>query len=691
MSDTTTPTASSQEETFDDTPEGWAQRWTKEMKAAREWHEDWKKKGAEIVERYLDRRKGNLPEGIDTRWNFYTANIQTQEAMLYGKPPQVDVRPRYADANDSAARVAGEVFERMLNADIEREGDGFATALGLCLKDRLNPGAGIMRFRYVADFDEEETPGKEAMVDAEGNELAPAVPSVQKKSYEDVETDYVHWRDVLWGPARTWHEVPWVAFRAQLSMEEKKKRFGEEVAKELPTSNVSMVSDNDSDAAKKNPWARTDVWEVWDKEKECVWFWVEGYKRVLTPLELKEEANENGSLNDTLGLEGFFPCQRPMLANLTTSDFLPRADFTLSQDLYDEIDRVSSRITGLERAIGVKGLYNKSAGDGVQRLLRETQDGTLIPVENWEAFSEKGGIRGAVDWFPLDMVVNALDKLREYRGELIQSLFQLTGMSDIMRGQASDVAATATEQSIKARFASVRMQALQDEFARFASDGQRIRAEIISKHFEPETILERSNIQRSFDGEQPQLLQQAVQLLKDEHNCYRIEVKPEAISLTDFAAMKAEGMEVLGGLTGFVQSAAPLAQQLPGSLPFLLKMLQWTMSRLRGASTIEGVIDQAITHAEQAAAAQAAAPQQPPPPDPKLVAAQQKAQLDGQREQQKLQADLVRMNAEVQAENQKQQNQTEWNVKEDVARQSIKQGLGASGVPAPTPTPGVPQ
>jgi stress-induced morphogen len=105
-------------------------------------------------------------------------------------------------------------------------------------------------------------------------------------------------------------------------------------------------------------------------------------------------------------------------------------------------------------------------------------------------------------------------------------------MSDIMRGQASQQT-TATEQAIKARFASVRVQSMQDEFARFCSDTQRIKAEIISKHFEPQTIIERSNIMRTPDA---QFAEQAVQLIKDKFSEYRITVNPDSVSLTDFAA-----------------------------------------------------------------------------------------------------------------------------------------------------------
>ena len=133
-----------------------------------------------------------------------------------------------------------------------------------------------------------------------------------------------------------------------------------------------------------------------------------------------------------------------------------------------------TRIVLLEKAIKVVGVYDKAA-DGLQRMLNEAFNNDLIPVDNWAMFAEKGGIKGQVDWLPLEMVVAALTALRDYRTELINLLYQATGMSDIMRG-ATTQGETATAQSIKAKFASVRVQTQQDDFARFATDLQRLRS-----------------------------------------------------------------------------------------------------------------------------------------------------------------------------------------------------------------------
>jgi hypothetical protein len=631
-------------EDFKDTPDEQARRWTLELAAARDAVKKWHDSAKTILERFRDEREAK--DSGDTRWNLFTSNVQTQRAMLYGRPPQVSVDRRFADANDDIARVAGEMLKRLMNSDIERDSDSYALALQYALDDRLLVGMGTTRVRYVAEFETQEVPAK---VGSDGVELAPGY-SEEVKSYEDVETDYVFWKDLLWGPARVWHEVPWVAFRAEMSRAQLIQRFGEKVGRNVPL-NVAKGARNSEDKKGPNPWARAEVWEIWDKEaRKVIWF-VEGYGQTLD------------SKDDPLGLDTFFPCPRPMLANATTDKLLPRPDYAIAQDLYTQIDSISTRITLLERAIRVAGVYNKASGE-VRRLLSEGATNELIPVENWALFAEKGGISGQIDWLPLDQIVNALTALRDYRRELMDALYQVTGMSDIMRGQAAGPA-TATEQSIKAKFGSVRIQSLQDEFARFASDVQRLKAEIVSKHFDANTIVERSNIQFTPDA---QHAPHAVELIKSKLHCYRIEVKPENVSLTDFAALKQERLEVIQGISMFLSAMTPMVQASPGSMPFLLQMLQAGVAGMRGSSTMEGILDSAIAAAQQ----QAAQPQQQQP-DPKLMTQQMKGQQDLMKVKAELDADLMREQAKVQADAQREQNQMVFNVKEAAAKHAIVQ------------------
>jgi hypothetical protein len=598
---------------------GLAARWTVELDAAKKNQEKWHKQADKIVKRFLGKDGGEEYQG--QRVNLFSANVQTQRALMYGKTPKIDCKRRFDDAQDDVARVGAEILERLLNSDIVRDGDGYRDALALALDDKLLPGLGQCRLRYEADF--EVVPGKPAIVDDLGVELAPPVAETEAKSREDVITDHVHWRDFRWSPARTWGEVRWVAFRSYLTKDQVAERYGKKAAKTVPlTSKVKgEKGEEHSDAMRDDPWSRAEVWEVWDRADEKVYHFCPGAPEILDVQD------------DPLGLDGFFPCPRPLVANLTTDQFIPTPDFLLAQDLYNEIDSVSSRITLLERAVRVAGVYD-AANDGVQRIVNGDAENVLYPVENWGAFVEKGGINGAVAFLPIVEIVQAMDKLREYRRELQALLYEVTGMSDIMRGQSQE-RATATEQAIKARFASVRMQYAQDEFSRFASDVQRIRAQIVAAHFDDATIRERANVGGMYDEA---LITQAIALIRDDAGAYRIEVKPESVSLTDFAALQQERTSFLQALTVFMQSATPMMQAFPESTPMLLEMLKWTMAGFRGGATVEGVLDQGIT----AAKTKLSQPPPPPQPDPKAQAVMMKAQTDVEVAKQKGQIDMAK-------------------------------------------------
>ena len=599
---------------FDDSPTGLALKWNAEMVAAAENQKSWIEAGEKVVKRFLDNRSDLRSDG-DTRVNLFTSNVQTLQALLYGKEPKVDVKRKFADPNDDIARVGGEVLQRLLNTDIERDSDTYATALENCLEDRLLPGLGQARVRYEAEFeDQDEVP---AILDDGGQELAPGYTPEPVKVKELVDTDYVHWKDFRWSPCRTWDEVRWVAFKAPMTRDALKERFPE-YGELIPLSNKINISKDDSDGLKNDPWSRADVWEVWSKEDRKVYWWVQGFDKIL---DVKD---------DPLGLDGFFPCPRPLLANVTTTKFIPRSDFILAQDLYDEIDMVSTRITLLERAVAVRGVYDKT-NEGIRRLLSEAVANELIPIDGFEAFKEKGGLAGVVDWLPLNDIVGALQVLRDYRTELMQLLYQVTGMSDIMRGQ-STAGATATEQSLKAKFASVRVQRLQNDFARFASDLQALKAEIISKHYDEQTIATVSNVQYMMGSDQ-QLAQQAIGLIKSDFYQYRIEVKPESVNMADMAAIKQERSEFLMAIATFFQSTLPVAQAAPWSMPYLLQMLQWSIAGFRGGATIEGVMDQMVVAANQALQQAAQNPQ----PDPEMM----KAQMEMKQAQQEGQIDIM--------------------------------------------------
>jgi hypothetical protein len=632
---------------FEQTPQGWQRRWLTELSAAKKAAKKWQESGKRITKVYLDERSDD-PYMRSTRLNIFSANINTLRAMMFGNVPRVEVSRRYEDANDDVARVAAEMVERIANADVGKQ---FSYAIGGALDDRLLIGLGCARVAYEASFETIQEPP--FMSDDGQTELAPGYET-ERKTHEAAPVYYVNWRDVLWSPARTWDEVRWIGFRNYLTRDQCIERFGETIGENVPlgTTKRTFLKGGIED----DPWQKAEVWEIWCLEHRTVYWICEGMDVIC-------DAKE-----DPLGLKEFFPCPQFMIANATSQQYAPRADYILAQDQYDELNQVTTRITMLEKAIKVVGVYDKSA-DGVQRMLTELCDNELVPVDNWAMFAEKGGIKGQVDWLPIEEVAKALQILRDYRTELVNLLYQVTGMSDILRGSTVQ-GETATAQSIKAKFASTRVQAQQDDFARFATDLQRLRIEVIALHFDDATIVEQSNMEQTPDAP---YIPQALQMLR-ELDAFRVSIKSETLAAQDMAALRQEKSEFIQGLSAFLTAAQPLVEKYPGAAPTLLEMLKWAMTGFKGASSIEGVLDKAIANLQQNPP-----PPQPDPAEAKMKAAQatqqMKLQGDQQREQMKsvakgqeiqmqTRADLVRINAETQAELKKQQAQFAFDTRE---------------------------
>ena len=648
------------ENEFKDSPEGWASRWQQEFAAAKPEFKRFWEQSEKVVKRFLDKRDDDL--GSAVKLNLFHANVTTLRSMLYGRIPKIEVYRRYADQNDDVARVAGVILQRVLSADIEEAGEDYSAVMRSCLDDRLLAGLGTARLKY--EFEEEELVTPPIIDPNTGQELAPEVRE-SKISDEWVDTIYVHWKDVMWSLCRTWDEVRWMAFRAYMTKDEFAKRFGDEYVNDVPSSSHSPVKEM-TEEGKDDSWKRIEVWEIWCKDKKEVHWFVPGFDKIVD------------RKPDPLKLDGFWPAPPPMFANVTTSLLMPKADFVIAQDLYNEIDTLETRIAMLTKAVKVVGVYDK-ASDGVQRMLNEGVENELIPVDNWAAFAEKGGLKGQIDWLPLEAVVVAIDKLSQKRDEAINLLYQVTGMSDILRG-ASVAGASATEQALKARFASVRVQALQDEFARFATDIQRIKADIIAKHFKPETIVKASNIMTTIDA---QLVPQAVQMIKDRSaTAFRINIRPETLAMVDYAQLKADRTEYINALGLFLQSASPIIEFAPESTSVLLELLKWGLAGFKGSNEIEGVLDQAISQLQQNP------PQKPKDGEEKLQMEREKHQQKMQQESEKhqmqmqkmmtdFQMDMKRMLMDFQMEYQKL-TQKAWFDQEDSDRRIREKSLDAS-------------
>lgn len=573
---------------FADTPQGLAQRWSTELEASKKELSKFHDKADKITQRYLDKRDDWQEE--ESRVNLFWSSTKVLLSLLYARPPRASVARSFLDADDDQARVAGQIMQRMLNRSFDDNVSDWDAAIRQGIEDWLIVGMGQIWERYEVETIVEEIP---AQVDPlTGEEIAPA-STYERIVNEDAPVDYIYWKDFFWSPARTWAEVRWVARRVYMTKDQLAKRFGEEIAKQVPTSSTAPKNAADMQPA-HDVWSKAEVFEIWNKEDKRVYWLAKGCEIIL---DVKD---------DPLRLEKFFPCPKPIVANVTSSNFMPRADFIFAEDQFNELDEINTRITWLTRAAKIAGVYDKSAGDSVGRMFSQAAENQLIPVDNWAMFAESGGVKGKIDFAPIDQIVNCIDRLRQYRQDKTVQIYEVLGISDVMRG-SSRASETATAQQIKAQFGSTRIQLMQFYIAEWITEALRIKAEIIAKHFQPDTIATRSNILRTPDA---QYAQAAITLIKDEELAeYRISVEADSMAAMDWAAERDAAVQFMQGLGAFVSQVAPMAQSVPGAAPYLLRLLQWSVSKFRVSSEIEGILDQAIAQMQNAGI-------EPPPPSP---------------------------------------------------------------------------
>jgi len=451
------------------------------------------KRGQKIEARYRDERNKS-DEDMRRKYNALWSNVEILKPAVFGKTPLPLAERKFGD-KDPIARGAAQILERALRNEIEI--CNFNEALTQAVSDYLLPGRGTVWVRYEPEFSTGISLGTEDSIDMEDSEgpLEPGLDDEIDEQEDPAETkleetnsqvvrestpiDYIHWEDFLVFPtnARTWAEVVAVGKRVYLTYEQMKERFGREIAKAIPLEKDERQKNKFENSNPENE-VKGQVFEIWNKEDRKVYWVAESYDFLLD------------RKDDPLHLEGFFPTPRPLIANQTTGTLIPVADYIQYQDQATQIDELSQRIAMLTRACKVAGVYAASA-KGIQRLLNESVENELIPVDDWAAFAEKGGIAGQVSFLPLKEIIGVLNELMMLKQKQIEEMDRLTGINDLMRG-TTDARETLGGQRLKSNYTGTRLSARQNEVARFARDTVRIMADIMAQHFSPQSLVEAS-------------------------------------------------------------------------------------------------------------------------------------------------------------------------------------------------------
>jgi len=602
--------------------------WLDELKRYEKKYEKFSTNGKHVIDRF----RGEARTELGSRFNILRANVATLKPALYAQPPKPVVSRRFKDKTP-AARMASTILERCLDYEITNYCD-YDSALSNAVIDRLLPGRGVAWVRYEPIAQDQETQITEDVEEGSGyeNEDSNAIAGQEEPLIELVsETtpcDYVYWKDFAHNAnARTWEEVVWVARKVCIEKGAGVERFGD-VFKLLPP--AKHEDDKQDEKTQSN---YSNIWEIWHKPTKKVHWVCEGFDYELD------------SKDDPLGLKEFFPCPKPLYSALTTDSLIPRPDYSLYQDQANELDRVTAKITDLVTSLEMKGFYAKEA-TGLANLLSPDNNTKMIPLDNWAALAEKGGIGGMVDFVPLDPQIKALAQLYQQRDSLIEVIYQLSGISDIQRG-SGDPNETATAQQIKAQFSSIRLGEMKQDVARFARDLLRMKAEVMAEKYQPQTLVEMSGVQALPEvQENPQILMEAIQLLQNERlRNFSIDIENDTLVEMDERAEQQARTEFLGALTPFIEKSMMIGQQSPQMLPVIKEMMLFGVRGFKVGQSMESVLESTFDQLDEEQKQAAMQPPQPDPVEMQIQADQQAKQLELQA---KAQESQLRMQSEQQ-------------------------------------------
>lgn len=580
----------------------------------------WVARAEKIEKRYRDETELVTRSNTKAKFNILWSNVQTMIPAVFARLPKPDVSRRFRD-NDPVGRVAALILERALEFEVEHYPD-YRSAMKNSVQDRFLGGRGVAWVRYEPHISREPgIPEDGVQVTEDADALgAPEVQEIESLDYECAPCDYVHWKDFGHIPARTWEEVPAVWRCVYMGREALIERFGEELGKKIPL-------DTKPEALKKQGGTQGDtqyeacIYEIWDKKTGKAYWLSKSMPEMLD------------ERDDPLELENFFPCPKPLYATLTTDTLVPVPDFTLYQDQAATLDTLAARINGFVEALKVQGCYDAAIPE-LSRMFTESKNTGLTPVKNWAAFAEKNGLQGAISLVDLKPIYEALIQCYGAMDQQKQQVYEITGIADIVRGQG-DAGETATAQRIKGQYASLRLRSMQNEVAQFAAELLQLKAQIICRFFQPESIAQMASVNQLNEADK-QYIGPALELLKNEQlSEFRIEVSADSLVQIDEDAEKQAATEFVGAVGEFIKQAA---EAPPETVPLMASLLKWAATRFKVGKAIEGDIDAFADAAKQNA--------QQPQPDPEA----QKLQAQQQQEQMRMQAEQAAEQARMQAD-----------------------------------------
>lgn len=476
------------------------------------------------------------------RQSVFWSSIETLKPFLYFRQPKPYIE-RKNKSSDKAQNLACLILERALRWDLEQF--DFDSVIKYARNDFLLSGMGLSIERYCPTFAKVKNDNQ---------------AEYEIKIDEQVNTEYLDPLNFIADSEKVgiWEDCTWFAIKKYLTYNEAVSQFGEDIIQGYQSS-------------QKSDYKAIKVYEIWDKTSQRVLFLSHQFPHRFLKI-----------INNGLGLNNFYPIPKPIFATTTNDTLIPIPDYIQIKPLLDELDGVTTRMEKTMKAIKVSGCYDNAFPELASILNKEI---TLVSISDFDRLKSAGGIKNIVDFMPIEQYVTALQTLATRRKELIDAIYEITGVSDIMRG-SSNTKDTATAVIKKTNFGTLRNQDRQNDMQRFITELFKIKAEIICEHFSKEKLLSFLPYNERDSHE----AQSAVNLLKQDHLRGMILGVESDITYSENDVIK-NNTQAISTIHNIISQAFDIVSKQPLLLNLYRQMITSLVSGMSNARQYESVLE----------------------------------------------------------------------------------------------------
>jgi hypothetical protein len=627
--------------------------WMEQLKTARRYENDWRAKALDCWRLY----KGSSPENEyaflsqDQKHiygalrekdapitNIFYSNAQTLKSCIMPMMPRPVIRQKdsesFGDDNDRQkalkdlaiellektaeyfiSKTSPDEFEKFkcdyfvtgrgvlwMTADVGGWGDG--DELGK-RDSRHNVGRGRNGKRDGDAFD------KSFEYDNEDSGRGYNCGELYKKSYGDelITLERVSFEDFLMQPADRWQDVRWVARKRVLSKEDFKKKFPKYANSHNAFESIRYADECIAQEA-------AVLWEIWDKKEERVLFACASLGKILK------------TVKNPYQLKGFLPTAQPLQSVSNNLKMTPIPEFCLYESLAKDLDKAQKRISRLISSMKAHGFYNQKYAN-VAKALMASKEGEYVPVES----DAPDFFNNLIVFAPLEEKQRVIEGLYRYKQNLMQSIYEITGISEIMRNIGVDE--TATSVNTRSRFGSLRLQQRQNQANAYMKQTYEIVCEFAGAFLDADTISKITSAKLPFkeeielglleiaasernlsyaDMEEAQR-QEAEQSLREQRqdleskitweelleylrnadlSKYLIEAETDFDVLEDDAKKQEKRMNLLNAFSSSLSNAMPLMEAAPGTADAILELISFAMDSFEAPLTKKEKIQGAL-------------------------------------------------------------------------------------------------